>query len=192
MIMLLCLACSGSDGGNDEPDVKEPTQLEIHVYTPEHPVVTRTDLGAIEPDEEEKKISSLHIWVFVSEDKGSFHVGDFVGYLNPQVTSPSSPSSSAFEGTYQMTVSEEFADKKPRVDVYVMANVTSTMTGFTLDDKVTVNQLNNVKIQHSETSDLYGITSPVTTTPPTEGLTRPQRVLVLSMIRPEIVSSTAS
>lgn len=164
--MLLCSSCGGSDsdseggsgGGGDDPVVKGDSKLEIMVYTPDHPVVTRADNGSVEPELEERTIKTLDIWVFASEAMGTLRVGDLVGYLQTQV----SATESSFVGTYQMTVSDEFSTLKPRVDIYVAANAASA--GLNLNKDTDRSVLDNIKIEHSESGDdPFGLTAPQTT-----------------------------
>ena len=175
MLVLLCLACSSSDGtdvdrpDDETPEVKIPSQLEINVYTPGQPVVTRVE--KIDPDDDEKEVNSLQIWVFVSEEKtsaaGTLHIGDMVGYLSPQI---STPSSTEFTGKYQLTVSDLFAELKPKVNVYVVANVGVSNTGYSLSPSSTMTELENALIQHNGDSDFFGISSPMMTAVPGDGL----------------------
>lgn len=173
MMMLLCLAC-GSDNGGDEPTpappstpdpgVKQPSQLDIYVYTPERPVVTRADEVMVEPEEEEKAIHNLDIWVFVAEDKTvsdeSMTKGELVGHISPQVGAD-------FEGgKYQMTVSERFSTVVPKVDVYVAANVRAGNTGISLTAESAPAILTDAQI----TGRSFGLSSPMVTTVPREGL----------------------
>lgn len=173
MLMLLCGACGSEGGGGedptptptpDKPDVKSPSTLEIHVYTPEHPVVTRAETDEVEPEEDEMAVNTLDIWVYVAEAKGSLQVGDLVGHLSPSISASSSSSASSFVGSYQMTVSEEFAEQKPKVDVYVAVNKASTGIA-SLIPTATATQLKEAVISGSN----FGLTSPITT-PPTAGL----------------------
>ena len=165
LLMLLCSSCGGSDsdseggsgGGGDDPVVKGDSKLEIMVYTPDHPVVTRADNGSVEPEREERTIKTLDIWVFASEAMGTLRVGDLVGYLQTQV----SATESSFVGTYQMTVSDEFSTLKPRVDIYVAANAASA--GLNLNKDTDRSVLDNIKIEHSESGDPFGLTAPQTT-----------------------------
>lgn len=165
--MLLCGACSsgGSDedgGGSGEvPVPKEPSNLEIHVYTPENPVVTRAE--QVEPDADEKAIHTLDIWVFVSEDKGSFRAGTLIGHLSPQV---STSSSSEFVGTYQMSVSEEFAEDKPNVDVFVAANLASVGLESLRTADVTPAELRDKLID----TQYFGLSTLTTAPSSTQGL----------------------
>lgn len=118
MLMLLLTACGGSEGesGGDVPGgdgSKIAKDLEIDVYMPDHPVVTRADNGMVEPDDDEMVVNTLDIWVFVHE------TGEEVGYLS---LNESTPATSGFVGKYHIPVSEEFATNHPNVDVYVVAN----------------------------------------------------------------------
>lgn len=165
--MLLCGACSSGDsdedggGSGDKPVPKEPSNLEIHVYTPENPVVTRAE--QVEPDADEKAIHTLDIWVFVSEDKGSFRAGTLIGHLSPQV---STSSSSDYVGTYQMSVSEEFAEVRPKVDVFVAANLASVGLESLRTEDVTPSQLKDQLIDTS----YFGLSTLTTAPSSTEGL----------------------
>ena len=164
MIVLLCQACSSDDGS-------ETSQLDINVYTPGRAVVTRADVEKINPDEAEKAVKSLQIWVFVAENKssevGTLREGQLVGYLSPQIATPSSTD---FVGKYQMTVSDVFATLRPKVNVYVVANVGAANTGNTLTATSSMTELENALIQNDNTHDYFGLTPPMTTTVPADGL----------------------
>ena len=177
ILMLLCGACGGGDGDNtlpDNPDIPDggggeqpapsiDTKLEVYVYTPEHPVITRADIGEVEPETDERAVNSLDIWVFAAQNTEHFQVGDLIGHLSPQVASPRS-----FEGgRYQMNVSEDFAIEKPNVDVYVMANVTSSNTGLATDwSTVTTKEALDALIIGQ---NYFGF-NPTVTSPPSAGL----------------------
>ena len=154
--MLVLCACSG---GSSEPEVevkKQPTMLDIYVYAPDNPAITRSDNGSVAASDNEKKISSLHIWVFRHSD------GTLMGYLNPDVSGLSTTGNAK----YQMLVPDEFVTTKPNVDVYVMANVTADNCGLTvLDENVTRSQLEGILIGHKDASDYYGLTTLVTEAP---------------------------
>ena len=154
--MLVLCACSG---GSSEPEVevkKQPTMLDIYVYAPDNPAITRSDNGSVAASDNEKKISSLHIWVFRHSD------GTLMGYLNPDVSGLSTTGNAK----YQMLVPDEFVTTKPNVDVYVMANVTADNCGLTvLDKNVTRSQLEGILIGHKGESDYYGLTTLVTEAP---------------------------
>lgn len=161
VVTLVLCACSG---GSSEPEVevkKQPTMLDIYVYAPDNPAITRSDNGSVAASDNEKKISSLHIWVFRHSD------GTLMGYLNPDVTSLSTTGNAK----YQMLVPDEFVTTKPNVDVYVMANVTADNCGLTvLDQSVKRSELEGILIGHKDASDdYYGLTELVTAAP-AEGL----------------------
>ena len=160
--MLVLCACSS---GGSEPEVevkKQPTMLDIYVYAPDNPAITRSDNGSVAASDNEKKISSLHIWVFRHSD------GTLMGYLNPDVSGLSTTGNAK----YQMLVPDEFVTTKPNVDVYVMANVTADNCGLTvLDKNVTRSQLEGILIGHKDASDYYGLTlTTLVTEAPTVGL----------------------
>lgn len=157
IMVLLFLSCSGSDD-HDSQDASKPSQLEIRVYIPGRPVVTRAE--HVNAEEAEKVMRSLDIWVFEHES------GTLVGHLSPMV-------SESFEGgTFQMTINDDFAkkDPRPKVDVFVMANVSSNNTGVHLPSPVTRGDLQAAMIKYvDETHDYFGLTNPIVA-PPNEGL----------------------
>ena len=158
--MLVLCACSGGSSEPEEEVKKQPTVLDIYVYAPDNPAITRSDNGSVAASDNEKKISSLHIWVFRHRD------GELMGYLNPDVTSLSATGNAV----YQMLMPDEFVTEKPNVDVYVMANVTAADCGLTaLGEGVTRSALEGILIGHKDASDYYGLTTLVTAAP-AEGL----------------------
>lgn len=171
MMMLLCMACGGSGSGEEPtpepgPDKpKVPSELEIYVYTPERPLVTRAGDDEVEPEAEEKAIHSLDIWVFVAETKtegdASVTAGELVGHISPSV-------SADFQGAkYQMTVSENFGMVKPKVNVYVAANVKAANTGVSLGADTREAALTSAMLE----GRYFGLTaSSIVTTVPDDGL----------------------
>lgn len=149
-------ACNSSDG----EDQQKPTMLTIYVFSPEQPIITRGDVGPVNASEAENKVNSLQLWVFDTS-------GNKVGYLNTTETATLNTG----QGTiYQIPVSDEFAQNKPNVDVYVLANVTATNCGIsaTLDENTTREALIE---QAKITSEHFGVTSTsLTTVVPTHGL----------------------
>ena len=160
MLMLLCLACGGSNGDAgdvpgptpERPEPTEPPKLSIQIYTPDRPTVTRGDTGFAEPEEAEKNVHSLDIWVFEAGTE------TLVGHLSPEV-------SKSFEGgTYQIPVDENFAERHPNVDVFVVVNVYQANTGLNLSDPTnstnpTRASLLEAKIQHQGATDYFGVTA---------------------------------
>ncbi len=149
-------ACNSSDG----EDQQKPTMLTIYVFSPEQPIITRGDVGPVNASEAENKVNSLQLWVFDTS-------GNKVGYLNTTETATLNTGQGAI---YQIPVSDEFAQNKPNVDVYVLANVTATNCGISaaLDENTTREALIE---QAKITSNHFGLTSEsLTTSVPADGL----------------------
>jgi len=154
MLMLLLTACSESEERADE---KEPTVISIYVYAPEKPMPTRAGENQISGSEAESDIHSLQIWVFTHET-----TPQLVGYLEPKVMPTA-------EGTvYQMAVSDDFAETKPNVDVYVAANTSAVGLSFGMTS--TRAELQAAMFGASGVTDYFGVPSPTTTVSPTAGL----------------------
>lgn len=136
MLTVLFSACSSSDAaeGPKEATHQQP-QLAIYVYAPEqasakrNAAPTRGDVGEVDAITNEGTIKSLHIWIYEQE------TGNYVGYFSTEDVSALNQG----QGTiYQIPVSDDFASKKPYVNVYVMANVTSANCGIgTLNKETT-------------------------------------------------------
>ena len=165
ILMVVTLVLCACSGGSSEPEAevkKQPTMLDIYVYAPDKPIITRSDNGEVAADNvNEKKISSLHIWVFRHSD------GVQMGYLNPDINSLNTNGNAK----YQILMPEGFVTEKPNVDVYVMANVTNANCGLTaLNKSVNRSDLEGILIGgHKDASDYYGLTTLVKEAPD-EGL----------------------
>ena len=148
--VLLLAACSKNE---DSPEEIQPV-INVYVYSPDHPVVTRGDIGNVDPIEKESLINSLQIWVF---EHGTENL---VSYYQPETVSNLNDDKGV---TYQLNVSEAFAkaDPKPTVDVYVVANVKSENCGLSYDDKTTRATLEEAKIG----SSYFGLSSLVAEVP---------------------------
>lgn len=149
-------ACNSSDG----EDQQKPTMLTIYVFSPEQPIITRGDVGPVNASEAENKVNSLQLWIFDTS-------GNKVGYLKTTETATLNTGQGAI---YQIPVSDEFAQNKPNVDVYVLANVTTANCGIstTLDENTTREALIE---QAKITSGHFGLTSASPTTAvPDDGL----------------------
>ena len=49
MAMMALTACSSSDSTEEpKPQPQQPTMLTIYVYSPEHPIMTRGDVGPVD------------------------------------------------------------------------------------------------------------------------------------------------
>ena len=148
--VLLLAACSKNE---ESPEEIQPV-INVYVYSPDHPVVTRGDIGNVDPIEKESLINSLQIWVF---EHGTENL---VSYYQPETVSNLNDDKGV---TYQLNVSEAFAkaDPKPTVDVYVVANVKSENCGLSCDDKTTRATLEGAKIG----SSYFGLSSLVAEVP---------------------------
>ena len=132
--MVLFTACSSSEDGV-ERIAQQPT-LTVYVYSPERTAATnqysaprRAETGNVQTVGEESAIHSLQIWIYESESKA------FVGYLSTEEVTTLNMGEGA---TYQLPVSDDFASRKPSVNVYVQANVTATNCGVSvLNDETT-------------------------------------------------------
>lgn len=119
LIPLLLITCKSSD---EETRVeKQPTFINVYVYAPERPIVTRSDIGEVDPianNESESKITTLQIWVF------KHNTEELIAYYSPE--SVDNLNNGQGE-TYQLSASDAFtqAATKPHVDVYVVANAAS-------------------------------------------------------------------
>ena len=133
MLTVLLSACSSN--GAEEGASHQQAKLAIYVYAPEqaaakkHAAPTRGDVGEVDAITGEGTIKSLHIWIYEQE------TGNSVGYFSTEDVSALNQG----QGTiYQIPVTDAFAAAKPYVNVYVMANVTSTNCGIgTLNKETT-------------------------------------------------------
>ena len=109
VLQLLFVACS-NDEQEDEP------RLNIYVYAPERPAVTRAEIA---PTEEEAKIHSLQIWVFRSSDPSKM-----VASLTLTKEIELKALNENKSASYSIPLTDRsFAGKPEPVDVYVLANV---------------------------------------------------------------------
>lgn len=125
MLVLMLAACSSSDGGElGGGTERQFAKLAIYVYAPEQASAqTRADVGDVDPVNNtlnEGIIKSLKLWIYETE------TGNYVGYFSTEDVEALNEGQGA---TYQIPVSDEFAASKPKVDVYVMANVTASNCG---------------------------------------------------------------
>ena len=161
MLTVLFSACSSSDAaeGPKEATHQQP-QLAIYVYAPEQAAAkrnaaqTRGDVGEVDAITNEGTIDSLQIWIYEQE------TGNSVGYFSTKDVSALNQG----QGTiYQIPVSDDFASKKPYVNVYVMANVTNANCGVGTLNKETAHDalLEGAKI----TTEHFGLGSLVKSVP---------------------------
>ena len=130
-LMLIVLLFSACSGDSEPSETKQSAVINVYVYAPEKPMITRGDIGDVTPidntdtEKSESKITSLHIWVF-NHDSDSH---ELIAYYTPEsVTNLNNGKGE----TYQLSASDAFtqAETKPKVDVYVVANVTASGIPF--------------------------------------------------------------
>ena len=161
LIVLLFSACSGDSESSET--TKQPTVISVYVFSPNNPIITRSDVGPVAPivnDVNEGKISKLQIWVF------NHDTGDRIAYYSPESVDNLN-GTSATGATYQLSVSEAFAQAstKPLVDVYVIANVTQANCGLSFVETTTKEILEAALIQEN----YFGLTN-LTDKVPADGL----------------------
>ena len=146
LVIMLLTACSDNSGGGSEET--EDCFLNIYVYAPGRPMLTRADVGEIAHREvAESRVHTLQIWVFKHDG------GNLVGYLN---ATPTILNESDGHEMFRMKVAKEFADHPENVDVYVVANAESV--GLTLGENTERDDLDAVKIgtAYFGVTNLYG------------------------------------
>ena len=121
ILLMMLTACASDEGSSSEPTV-----LKIYVFAPDRPIVTRADNGHVDAVAAEQAINSLQVWAFEHSN------GNKVGYI-----STNSENLSSGQAILTMEVGDDFASRKPNVDVYVAANVTSANCGLTLGEGAT-------------------------------------------------------
>lgn len=161
ILALMLMACSSSSGGDDPivtpQEEEQQTMLSFYVYSPEHPILTRGNAGESNASEAESRVNSLQIWVFESA------TGKLAAYYKPSST----VRLNGDEGNdvYQMPVSHDFANRRPRVDVYVLANATTNTLGKQYDENTTRTQLKEALLDNEH----FGSSS-LTKSVPADGL----------------------
>lgn len=162
--LLLAVGCSSSDN-TEEP---QPTMLTIYVYSPEHPMLIRGTVGNVDALVAESSVHKLQIWIF------KHGTAERVGYLETEETSLLNISEGA---VYQIPVDDDFAQNKPNVDVYVLANVTDDNCGCAFDMNSTRTTLESAQID----ADHFGLTTLITEVPedglPMAGVLKDQEVV---------------
>lgn len=133
LVAVLLTAChSGDESGNS---AEEDCYLEIYVYAPDRPIVTRGDVGEVKPADAESRVHTLQIWVFKSGN------GNLVGYHE---ATPTYLNGTTGQEMYRMKVAKAFADAPEAVDVYVVANTASC--GLTFSETTSRDDLDSAKI----------------------------------------------
>lgn len=160
LVMMFVAACSG-DNEPSEPEGKTPI-LRIYVYAPGNPIHTRANNGDVTATAAEKEIHSLQIWVFEHSN------GNLVGYLSPEEVAILNTSG---QESYELAVSNDFASRKPSVDVYVLANCSTANCGSSYGLNTTRAELDAALIANEGSgSDHFGVTSLCSSVDTNEGL----------------------
>lgn len=156
ILMVLLTACSSSDGERQQG----PTMLTIYLYSPDKPIITRAAVGPVSALQAENTVNSLQLWIFDTS-------GNKVGYLNTTETATLNAGQGAI---YHIPVSDEFAQNKPNVDVFVMANATASNCGISAS--LNENTARETLIEQAKiTVSHYGVTAgSLTTAVPADGL----------------------
>ena len=162
ILLTLLTACSSSSDNEEgqQPEAPKPTMLTIYVYSPDSPIITRADVGPVSASEAENRVNSLQLWIFDTS-------GNKVGYLSTTETASLNYGQGAI---YQIPVTDEFAQNKPNVDIYVLANATANNCGITAT--LNENTTREALIEQARiTVNHYGVTGgSLTTTVPNDGL----------------------
>lgn len=109
VLLMVFVSCSDDELGS------EP-KLNIYVYAPERPAVTRSE---IIPSEDEAHIHNLQIWVFRSSDPSKMVAS--LTITNEEELRGLNENKSA---SYSIALADRsFAEKPEPVDIYVLANV---------------------------------------------------------------------
>ena len=155
LLVMLLTACH-SDDKEEIVNPDEDCYLDIYVYAPDRPIVTRADVGEISSSEEERKVHTLQIWVFKNSN------GEKVGYLDAD---PQDLNNGIGQQKYRMMISNDFARYPENVDVYVVANAASCRLS-SLGASTTRNDLNEAMIG----TGYFGTTTPLVSSVPENGL----------------------
>lgn len=158
MLLLLTVLLTSCGSKEEEVVIEEDCYLDIYVYAPDRPIVTRAEVGDIEAADAEKEVKSLKIWVFRYSDAAGAKA---VGYLNPDATFLNMNGQQKF----QLMLNREFANNPGPVDVYVVANDASCGL-TTLNENTTRAELDAAVIG----TDYFGASSPLTSVVPSTGL----------------------
>lgn len=112
-------------------------QLMVSLYIPGS-VMTRAETGPVNPLEEELKITSLQIWVFISDEGGPMD-GTFVTYKRFDSDLPNTGIPNSTITRFGLPLREEMfnllsSSSRPKVDVYAVANASSAVTNVPQED----------------------------------------------------------
>ena len=120
-------ALSAASCKREKLDVQTP-ELMVSLYIP-GASMTRAETGTVSPLEEERRITSLQIWAFLSED------GTLVSYRNITSGLDQTGLPNATITRFGLPLSDEMysllsSEPRPKVDVYAVANAASAVTNL--------------------------------------------------------------
>jgi len=144
-------------------DEYEEPQLMVSLYIP-GATMTRAETGMVNPLEEEKKITSLQIWAFLSED------GTLISYKSFGDGLEDTGLSNATITRFGLPLSEEMfalltSENRPKVDVYAVANVASAVA----EENMPTGNSTRTKLDYMILTEMGG-NSPLTRAVPQAGL----------------------
>ena len=182
LLALVSASCSSSssedDNGRKMP--LEPAVLNVFVYAPGQSVPTRGNTGPVDADlEAETAIHTLQIWVYTHVESPA--TPQLVTYFS--TTEFAATASADGTNKLELPIPDSFADQttpyspRPRVDVYVLANVAHDNCGQSFDENTSREVLENAVLQ----GNFFGLSeTPVSTIPadglPMSGVLRDQQV----------------
>lgn len=142
-------------------DALEEPSLKVSLYIPGS-TMTKAETGSVSPLEEELKITSLQVWVFLSSDGTLISYKKFTDGLSQSGISRSTITRFGLPLSREMFATLT-AEPRPKVDVYAVANAASA-TSTVLDEETTRDALDAVVVNG------IGGNSPLTMAVPAAGL----------------------
>lgn len=201
LLAILLVACSsGSDSMTEAPTPPSdgPSVLNIYVYAPGQSVPTRGNQGQVDAAAAEDAIHTLQIWVythnkcnanFVEDGEGDYKLVTYFKtnafQQDPQKTDNTYKFELPIDDTFANTPDNE---SRPKVDVYVLANVTSNNCGLNFDENTSKADLEAAVLAEG----YFGVANPVTEVPfeglPMSGVLREQ---IVSNSKPVLTLGTS-
>lgn len=187
LLAILLVACSsGSDSMTEAPTPPSdgPSVLNIYVYAPGQSVPTRGNQGQVDAAAAEDAIHTLQIWVYTHNKCDANFVEDGEGdhkLVTYFKTNAFLKEDNDNTYKFELPIDDTFAntpnnDSRPKVDVYVLANVTSNNCGLNFDENTPKADLEAAVLAEG----YFGVANPVTEVPfdglPMSGVLREQTV----------------
>ena len=148
-VLLAMTAC------NRTPLEISGAEFGIYLETPGLPASTKADEGPVPGRAEENALHSIRVWVFTSE---GHELVSTLALTGNQLPEPGRVR------RYAIPISREFAQERPDVDVFAIANAASV--GCNLDGGSTWEEINDALF----TGNWFGVRNPVRTVDPSLGL----------------------